>query len=138
MIDSKWDTPSRFFIVNLEEKKLHKEVELRGFNFYSPQRISKNEVFVSISTGDIISISLETGKINYISEFPEPFISNTFIHENQYCTLGVMGMLLCFKKTKGSYGITLEKRYFETPIGRIGEAIEGKLYVPSRLGFFNL
>ncbi len=137
LVNSKWNTPSTFFIIDLKNKKLIKEVELRGFNFFSPLKISEDEVFVSISTGDIITISLKNGLITYVNEFPEPFLSNPFMYNNQYCTLGAMGKLLCYKKTKAGYAMTLEKRYYETPIGRVKSNSE-VFHIPSRIGFFNL
>ncbi len=141
LVKSKWDTPSVFYIIDLEKKKTLKEVELRGFNFYAPELTTKtkeNEAFVSLSTGDIITVNLTSGKITYVYEFPEPFISSTFKYKEQLCALGVMGKLLCFKKTKKGFALSNEKRYFETPIGKIKESVNGKLYIPSRIGFFNL
>ena len=138
LVDSKWNTPSTFFIIDLQKNKLIKEVELRGFNFYSPTLINQDEVFIAISTGDIITISLNDGKISYVSEFPEPFLSNTFVYKKQYCAIGAMGMLLCYKKTQKNWALSYEKRYYESPIGKISGPIDGKHYLPSRTGFFNL
>jgi hypothetical protein len=57
--------------------------------------------------------------------------------DKNYCAIGIMGQLLCYEKGKTQYHVARKKRYFESPIGIIKE-IDGKIYVPSRMGFFHL
>jgi outer membrane protein assembly factor BamB len=136
MSDSKWTTPSDFYVVDLKLKKLKIEKELRGFNFFAPL-IKDNRAFVNLSTGDFISINIEDGKIEYMGEFPEPFINNTFEMNNSICGLGVMGKLMCFSKGKSNWGLSVDKRYMETTVGKISE-VDGKIFAPSRIGYFHL
>lgn len=138
MNDLKGDTPSNFFIWNLKDKKLIKEVKLRGYNFFAPLVISSNEVFVTLSTGDLITINLDTGALTYVGEFPEPFISNAFKIDGALCAIGVMGQQLCYKPVKGGYALTVEKRHSESTVGQIKNMINGKYYIPSRIGYFTL
>ena len=138
MNDNEFKTPSRFYIYNLKEKKLVKDIVLRGYNFYPPIIEEGSKVFVTLSTGDLITINLTDGKIGYVSEFPEPFISTPFKIKDELCAIGIMGKLLCFKKTKSGYSMSKEKRYYETPIGNIEKEINKKLYIPSRMGYFHL
>ena len=137
MNDNEFKNPTRFYIYQLSEKKLVKEVNLRGYNFFSPIKAKGKDLFVTLSTGDLITINTDNGKIGYVSEFPEPFISTPFKIKGDLCAIGVMGKLLCFKKTKTGYTISKEKRYYESPIGQVKE-IKGKLYIPSRMGYFHL
>jgi len=136
MVSTKWNTPATFFIFDMKKMSLIKEVSLRGYNFYRPLSIPNDEVFVTLSTGDLITISLEDGSIGYVSEFPEPFISNPFNYQGQFCAIGIMGKLLCYKKTKEGYGLSFEKRFMETPIGSL--TAQNPSLIPSRFGFFKL
>ena len=138
MSDLKFNTESNFYIVNLKEKKIVKEVKLRGYNFFAPIIIPNNNVFVTLSTGDLITISLTNGVITYVGEFPEPFISNAFLVDDALCAIGIMGQELCYKPVKGGFALTLEKRYVESPIGQIKNKINKKYYIPSRIGYFLL
>ena len=138
MSDLKFNTESNFFIANLKDRKMVKEVKLRGYNFFAPIVIPDNKVFVTLSTGDLITISLTNGDITYVGEFPEPFISNSFLVDGALCAIGIMGQELCYKPVKGGYALTLEKRYIESPIGQIKNKINKKYYVPSRIGYFLL
>jgi outer membrane protein assembly factor BamB len=136
MSDSKWTTPSDFYVIDLKAKKLKVEKELRGFNFFAPL-VRENRAFVNLSTGDFISINIDDGKIEYMGEFPEPFINNTFEMNGHICGLGVMGKLMCFSKGKSHWGLAVDKRYMETSVGKITD-VDGKIFAPSRIGYFNL
>jgi outer membrane protein assembly factor BamB len=138
MVDGKWKTESLFYIINLKEKKFVKEVKLRGYNFFAPLLISEKKVFVTISTGDLITIDLSNGAIGYVGEFPEPFISNSYMSGDALCSIGVMGQELCYRPTPAGYALVVEKRHSESPIGQIKGKINGKYYIPSRIGYFTL
>ena len=138
MNDLKFNTESNFYIVNLRDKKILKEVKLRGYNFFAPLILPDNNVFVTLSTGDLITINLTSGVITYVGEFPEPFISNPFLIDGALCAIGIMGQELCYKPVKNGYALTLEKRYSESPIGQIKNKINKKYYIPSRIGYFLL
>jgi hypothetical protein len=73
-----------------------------------------------------------------VGEFPEPFVSNAFKMDDALCAIGVMGELLCYKQAKSSYALSTEKRYTESPIGQIKAKINGKYYIPSRIGYLIL
>lgn len=133
--DSKnWNIPSDFYVVDLLNNKITVEKELRGFNFFAPA-ILDNQAFVTLSTGDFITVSLKNGTIGYIGEFAEPFINNSFLYKNNLCAVGIMGKFMCYSKNKNGYGIANDSRFMETPIGKIA-LIEGKYYAPSRMGYF--
>lgn len=134
LTDAKWTTPADFYVVDLKLNKVRFSKELRGFNFFAPH-IVDDFAFVTLSTGDFISISLATGNIGFIGEFSEPFINNSFTMKGNLCGLGIMGKVLCYSKTKNGYGITNDKRMMETPIGKI-TTIGNKIYAPSRMSYF--
>lgn len=137
MMKLKFDIPSIVRLINLDELKEEKKIDLRGFNFFQPLDLKNDEVMFNLSTGDMITININNGKIGYIGEFPEPFVSTPFIYESSVCSIGLMGKLICKERGKEQYVITKEKRYFESPVGEI-KNIEGKVYIPSRMGYFNL
>jgi outer membrane protein assembly factor BamB len=137
LMKSKFDIPSTLFIYDTKLKKITFTKELRGFNFFPPTKIDENNFLITLSTGDILTFDLTKNKIGFVGEFPEPFISNPFIMDKNFCAIGIMGQLLCYEKGKTQYHISRKKRYFESPIGMIKE-IDGKIYVPSRIGFFHL
>lgn len=133
--ENKWTVPSDFYVYDVKANKMQVLKELRGFNFFAPL-ISSDFAFVTLSTGDFITISLKNGAIGFMGEFAEPFINNTFMMKNSYCSIGVMGKILCYSKTKGStYALSEDKRFLETPIGKIA-TVGGKIYAPSRIGYF--
>lgn len=135
MMKLKFDIPSVVKIIDLKEMKINKEIELRGFNFFKPLDLNNGEVMYNLSTGDMITINVKNGKIGYIGEFPEPFVSSPFIYQSSVCSLGLMGKLICKERGKDQYVITKEKRYFESIVGEITN-IEGKVYAASRMGYF--
>lgn len=132
--DSKWNIPSNFYVIDLKNNKISVEKELRGFNFFAPLILS-DLAFVSLSTGDFITISLKNGSIGYVGEFAEPFINNPFMFKNNLCAIGIMGKFMCYSKNKNGYGIANDSRLMETPIGKIATLNE-KIYAPSRIGYF--
>jgi outer membrane protein assembly factor BamB len=135
MLKTKFDIKSHLYVIDLENNKLIKNIELRGYNFFKAPAISEDKVLVNISTGDILLVDIVKGKIEYIGEFPEPFVSTPFVLNDEYCTIGIMGKLLCYKKGKNQYHITKEKRLFESPVGNIN-VMNNKAYIPSRMGYF--
>ena len=93
--DSKWNTPSNFYVIDLKNNKIKIEKELRGFNFFAPLLLA-DLAYVTLSTGDFITISLQNGSIGYVGEYAEPFINNPFIYKNNFCALGIMGKFMCY------------------------------------------
>lgn len=136
IIKMEWKKKSDLYAIDLDKKALRFEKELRGYNFFAPMPMKDKKVFIGISTGDMILISLETGQIQLINEFKEPFISSPFVNNGKVCTIGVMGMLFCFKNNKGGIK-TDSQRFFESPIGEIVK-MGPKLYIPSRIGHFSI
>ena len=130
----KWDIPADLYVYDVENDKMKMIKELRGFNFFAPA-IKGNEAFIALSTGDFILMELPGGKIHFMGEFPEPFINNTFMKGEEYCSLGIMGKYRCFTKTKSDFAISTDKRLLETIIGRASYE-KGRLIAPSRIGYF--
>lgn len=137
MMELKFNVPSIVRLINLDNLKEEKKIDLRGFNFFQPLDLKNDQVMFNLSTGDMITIDINNGKIGYIGEFPEPFVSTPFVFESSVCSIGLMGKLVCKEKAKDQYVITKEKRYFESPVGEI-KNIEGTVYIPSRMGYFSL
>jgi hypothetical protein len=135
MVKSKWDIPADFYSYNLETGKFTVLKELRGFNFFAPA-IKDQEAFVTLSTGDFLTLGIEDGKISFLGEFPEPFINPPFMNGDQFCSVGIMGKILCFTKSKtGSLGaISFDKRIVDTIIGK-ASLRNGDLYLPTRTGY---
>jgi outer membrane protein assembly factor BamB len=136
LVKSNWTIPADFYAIDLKNNKIKFVQKLRGFNFFAPT-ITSNKAFVTLSTGDFININLNDGKIEFLGEFPEPFINNSFMKNEEYCSIGIMGKFLCFSKAKIGYGISTDKRFMESPIGKISE-VNKKWIAPSRVGYFLL
>jgi hypothetical protein len=137
LLKSKFDIPSTLFFINSKTMKLDHKKELRGFNFFAPKKINDDEFFITISTGDLLTYSIKNKKITFVGEFPEPFISTPFMMGTDLCAIGIMGQLLCNEKGKTRYHVTKKKRHFDSPIGVIRQ-IDGKTYIPSRIGYLIL
>lgn len=136
LVQSKWDIPSDFYVYDVENNKLTLLKELRGHNFFAPM-IEGNVAFVTLSTGDFILINLTNGKIQFIGEFPEPFVNNAFMKNDEYCAVGVMGKYLCFSKSikdKSPYSISTDKRIMEIIVGKILIDNNG-IIAPTRMGY---
>ena len=138
LMETKWLVDSYFYVINLDLKKVTVQKKLRGFNFFIGQAINNNHVFLTLSSGDFIMISLSNGDIGYVGEYSEPFVSTPFISNKQFCSIGIMGMLRCYKRKKDKFILSLEKRYYESPIGRITAPINNTFYIPSRIGFLTI
>ncbi|OQW46093.1 MAG: hypothetical protein A4S09_16800 [Proteobacteria bacterium SG_bin7] len=132
LMEEKRDVPSDFFVVDKSGKLLIQK-ELRGANFF-PQLIKKNAAFVSLMTGDVISIDLDSGKVTVIDQYPEPFIATTFTNGGANCAVSFMGRLACYKNGKSF----LKKDLGEQVIGRISPDMAGKVYLPTRVGYYIL
>lgn len=133
----KFDIKSHLYVIDLDKMKQTQNKELRGYNFFKFPVVDDNNLLVNLSTGDFIKVNLKDGKVEFIGDFPEPFVSTPFMLKNEYCTIGIMGKILCYEKGKTQYHITKDKRYFESPVGTI-KVIDGQAYVPSRMGFFKI
>lgn len=138
-IKDNWKSPGIFFGYGLKDSKIQFETKLRGFNMFAPY-VENNEAFVSLSTGDFITISLKDGAITYVDEFPEPLVSSTFKMKNSYCAIGIMGKLLCYKRRDQKnnsvtpFTLSYEKRFMETVVGQVSGLIGDDLYLPTRVG----
>lgn len=137
MMKLKFDHPANLVIIDLDTEKVIHDIKLRGFNFFKPLQIAKDEIMLNLSTGDMITVNLTSGKIGYIGEFPEPFVSTPFKIGKSFCSLGLMGKLICKEKGKDQYVITKEKRFFESPVGEVGQ-LGDKILSVSRTGFFEV
>jgi len=137
MMKLKFDYPSKLAIIDLNKDLIVHDIKLRGFNFFKPLIMNDSELMYNISTGDMISINIKSGKIGYIGEFPEPFVSTPFKRSNSYCSIGLMGKLICKEKGADQYVITKEKRFFESPVGEVG-TVGGVLLSSSRVGYFEI
>ena len=133
LVKNKWDIPADLYAYDLVQKKFTLNKELRGFNFFAPI-ISKGEAYVTLSTGDFITVSLKEGRIGFWGEFPEPFINSAFLKNDQFCAVGIMGKVLCYTKTKSGSAISFEKRLLETVIGKVS-LMHDTIVMPSRTGF---
>ena len=137
LMSAVWDVKSQFYVIDLDQLKITVSKELRGFTFFRPLELENDEFAFGISTGDLLTINISTGKIGFIGQFTEPFISNPFNYKKSICFIGIMGKLLCYKKASDRYNISIEKRYYESPIGTI-KTIGNKVFLPSRIGYFTL
>ena len=108
--------------------------ELRGFNFFAPF-IKGDEAFINLSTGDFILLNLQSSKIHFLGEFPEPFINTAFMKKENYCGIGIMGKSICYEKTKSGFALSHDKRHMETVIGKIS-LFNNTVYAPTRTGYF--
>lgn len=134
MATPKWDLPADFFIYDVKTDKMKMSKELRGFNFFAPS-ISGDEAFVTLSTGDFILINLNNGKIQFLGEFPEPFLNSTFMKGPEYCAIGIMGKYMCYGVAKNGYALTTDKRLMETVIGKVYYD-NNTLIAPTRVGYY--
>ncbi len=99
MTETEFRKPSTLYLINLSKQSMTFEKEFRGYNIFGPMKIM-DEFLVSLSTGEILSYSHTRQDLKMIHDFPEPFINNFVAKENRYCTLGIMGKLLCFERNK--------------------------------------
>ncbi len=129
LMEEKRDVPSDFLVVDKTGKLLIQK-ELRGANFF-PQLVKKNTAFLSLMTGDLISIDLDNGKVTVVDQYPEPFIATTFSSGGANCAVSFMGRLACYKNGKSF----LKKDLGDQVIGRIGSELAGKIYLPTRVGY---
>lgn len=129
LMAEKRDVPSDFLVIDKSGKLLIQK-ELRGANFF-PQLIKKDIAFISLMTGDLISIDLKDGKVTVVDQYPEPFIATTFSNGGANCAVSFMGRLACYKNGKSF----LKKDLGEQVIGRIGPEMAGKIYLPTRVGY---
>ena len=129
---SKWDVPSDFYVYNVADNKMSFVKELRGFNFFPPA-VQGDEAFITLSTGDFIVLNLKNQSLDFLGQFPEPFINNSFIHGDDYCNIGIMGQFLCYKKTKEGYVAHQNKRIPEVVVGKIFSE-KDSVVMPTRMG----
>lgn len=130
LMQEKRDVPADFLVVDKESGKLLIQKELRGANFF-PQLIKDNAAFVSLMTGDLISVNIENGAVTIVDQYPEPFIATTFSSSKGNCAVSFMGRLACYKNGKSSF----KKDLGDQVIGRIGPELAGKIYLPTRVGY---
>jgi len=134
LLEPKFDVPSDFFVYDLKSSKMKFIKELRGFNLFAPS-VQGTEAFITLSTGDFILMDLETQKITFLGEYPEPFINSAFRMGDQYCGVGIGGKFSCYLKTKGGApALSKDSRLMETVIGKVSQ-IGAKVYLPTRIGY---
>lgn len=133
LMKAKFDIPADFYVYDVAGNKFRHNKELRGFNFFAPA-ITGNGAFITLSTGDFIIFHLDSGKIEFIGEFSEPFINNPFMMGENYCAIAVMGKFQCYLKTKSGFALTTDKRLGDTVIGKI--LVDQKLIAPTRVGYY--
>ena len=127
------EIPSELVVLRSKTGDLISKKELRGSNYF-PQMISKNEIFIALSTGDIISVEITSGKMAVVDQYPEPFLASTFFFNDSACAISVAGRLFCYKNKK----LTYKKELGEINIGKVSDVIHDRVYLPSRAGFFVL
>lgn len=133
LMSEKRDIPADFVVVDKNSGNVLLQKELRGANFF-PQLILDNEVFVSLMTGDLVMLNIDSGAIRVVDQYPEPFIASTFLASGAVCAVSYMGRLACYKNGKSS----IKKDLGEQVIGRISSKIGGNFYLPTRMGYYIL
>ncbi len=134
MGDTNWATPSNLFVIDLELKKKTLDVNLRGYNFFAPAQTSSHEVFIGLSTGDMILVNLQNGKITFVGEMKAPIVSTAFIKHGMYCAISIEGKLRCYLREKNEFKLAKEEEWQEVVSGMVS-AINGNFYIPTRTGY---
>ena len=133
-VDTNRKQPSELLVYDLEKKKYTVEKPLRGYNFFTPL-VQGEEVFLGMSTGDILKINYKSGKLTYLDLFPEPFMSTGFQWQDDLCLMSTMGRLACYNgKNKR---VTEKRKAVRTIVGET-RSLAGKVYLPTRIGYFIL
>ncbi len=122
--------PSDFVVLDLKTGKILLSQPLRGYTVF-PQIVEGGEAFVSLSTGDIILVNIETGKIKVVDQFPEPFLASTFKRNDDFCAASVVGRLVCYKNNVA----TKKDKLGDAVLGNITKKIDGKIYLPTRMAY---
>ena len=142
MVKMEWKKEGHLYVIDLAKGKKTLSQKFRGYNFFRPYLLNVDQVFMTLSTGDFLIFDLRTGKVDYVGEFPEPFISSPFVIpgvKKELCSIGIMGQLLCFQRKGKTYVMSRKQRFFESPIGIVkSREMGGKFYFPSRIGYFML
>ncbi len=134
MVTPKWQTPGNFYVIDLDKKKKIVDLELRGYSFYQPQIYSESDAIVTLSTGDVILINIENGKISYVDELKQPITANAFKKGDHICVTSIAGLLRCYTKGSDKFEIKSENNLVENIIGEI-VTINNKTYLPTRTSF---
>lgn len=134
------EIPSDFVVLDAKSGKQLFTKPMRGSNFF-PQLVDNNVAFVSLSTGDLITIDLKTQKLTPIDQYAEPFLSSTFKQGKELCAISVMGRLFCYENFK----LSRKKELGEVVIGKIvanpsvtAEVGSDKIYYPTVIGYGSL
>ncbi|HAZ14500.1 MAG: hypothetical protein A2X86_00385 [Bdellovibrionales bacterium GWA2_49_15] len=133
IVDNNWKTPSNLYVVDLEKKQTTIDVKLRGYNFFAPTLTSAQEVFLGLSTGDMIVVNLNSGAITFVAEMKAPIASTPFIKHGFYCAISIDGKLRCFQRAKDEFKLAEEQDLQEIITGVVS-SINGNFYLPTRTG----
>lgn len=126
----KYETPTLLKIFSLKDKKYIKEIKLRGFNFFLNKSDPK-VLNLAMSSGDIARINIPSGKIAYLDQHPEPYMSSSFKFNDNDCFFSTMGRFSCYNS---AHKRVLETRdVLRAAIGDITN-IDGLFYIPTRVG----
>ena len=134
MVDTNWKTPSTLYVIDLYKKKKTIDVNLRGYNFFASTLTSAQEVFLGLSTGDMILVNLHDGRITFVGEMKAPIVSTPFIRHGFYCAVSIEGRLRCYQRGKDEFKLAEEQEWQEV-ISGVVSSINGKFYIPTRAGY---
>jgi hypothetical protein len=126
----KYETPTLLKIFDIEQKKYIKEIKLRGFNFFI-NKSRENQINLATSSGDIIRVEVPSGKVSYLDQHPEPYMSSSFRLDDNDCFFSTMGRFSCYNSAHKR--VTESRDVLRAAIGDISK-IDGKFYIPTRIG----
>ncbi|MBI2519280.1 MAG: PQQ-binding-like beta-propeller repeat protein [Bdellovibrio sp.] len=133
IMDNNWKTPSSLYVIDLDKNKKTVDISLRGYNFFAPTLTSAQEVFLGLSTGDMILVNLTNGGITFIGEMKAPIASTPFIRHGFYCATSIEGRLRCYQRGKDEFKLAEEQELQEVITGVVS-SINGNFYIPTRTG----
>jgi hypothetical protein len=129
--EEKREIPGEVVVIDPRSGRIYFTKELRGSNFF-PQLLKNNEAFLALSTGDIVTVGLDDGKVTVVDQFPEPFLASTFHHDGNSCAASTMGRVVCYDKNKK---LVNQKELSENIIGWVEKPLDGKIFLPTRKGY---
>lgn len=134
---SKWNIPSTLYIIDYANKKIAKEVDLRGHQFLHPIQTSQDEIFITLSTGDILLIGVPSGTIQFIGETNVPIMSNPFFVNGLYCATAINGKTFCYRRLKDRFELIFDKDLSAFSFGKI-TSFKDNIYIPTNTGIIKL
>lgn len=125
------DRSTDLMVISSEKGRILLKRHLRGNNLF-PQRLVDNELFLAMSTGDVLSFNLKTKQMTYFDVLPEPIMSTPFHWRGSFCAATIQGRIVCY----GPMGHTEEKVPHQV-LGVV-EKIGKSIYLPTRAGYLVL